>query len=489
MTDQKQTPLDVAQFLPGWIARQRWYIATGERPALTYAGHLSFKDPQDQVGIAVLILRDTAGPTPLTYQVPLTYRSAPVPDLDHALIAAGDHDAPTPQWIYDGPHDLAYVRALYAAIEDGTSSDHEHDQYAHAQGHPTAEDPHVHGPGRTIESAAVLRGEQSNTSIIIEATGPDQQPAPVIVKVFRILHSGSNPDVELQSALSASGCGYVPAAAGYLAGSWPGPDGSTARGHLAFAQEFLPGTHDAWRVATADLATGAGAETSFRARAQDLGAATAAVHLALARAFPTAQADDVRRAALVASWQRRWQLATTDAPQIAGLADAVHAVFDRAAGAAWPPLQRVHGDYHLGQVLDVPNRGWVLLDFEGEPLRPLDERNDLDLAARDVAGMLRSFDYAAGARTLAEPGQGKQAAAWAQACRSAFLAGYARVAGDPRGTRDGAALVDALELDKALYEVSYEARFRPHWSTIPLAAVSRLVGIPPFAPDRTAPCN
>ena len=140
-------------------------------------------------------------------------------------------------------------------------------------------------------------------------------------------------------------------------------------------------------------------------------------------------------------------------------------------------LQRIHGDYHLGQVLDVPDRGWVLLDFEGEPLRPISERSDPDLALRDVAGMLRSFDYAA---HQAESGDlpPAQARAWGQAwaarCREDFCLGYADVHGqDPR---DHPALLVALELDKALYEVVYEARNRPDWIDVPLRAVARLTG-------------
>ena len=136
----------------------------------------------------------------------------------------------------------------------------------------------------------------------------------------------------------------------------------------------------------------------------------------------------------------------------------------------WPALQRIHGDYHLGQVLDVPERGWVALDFEGEPLRPLAERVQPDLTARDVAGMLRSFDYAAGSVALAETPV--DATAWAASCRAAFLDGYASVAGAPDA--DAVALTRALELDKALYEVVYEARNRPSWLPIPLGAVERL---------------
>ncbi|MDX5318014.1 MAG: aminoglycoside phosphotransferase, partial [Actinomycetes bacterium] len=117
--------------------------------------------------------------------------------------------------------------------------------------------------------------------------------------------------------------------------------------------------------------------------------------------------------------------------------------------------------------LHVPNRGWVLLDFEGEPLRPMPERTQPDLALRDVAGMLRSFDYAAGA---AEAPGGTE---WAEHAREEFLEGYTSDAGDD--PRDHGDLLAALELDKALYEAVYEARNRPTWLRIPLAAIERLL--------------
>jgi len=141
------------------------------------------------------------------------------------------------------------------------------------------------------------------------------------------------------------------------------------------------------------------------------------------------------------------------------------------SSATWPALQRIHGDYHLGQVLDVPGRGWVLVDFEGEPLRPLSERTEPDLALRDVAGMLRSFDYVAGSWEQSHPG--RSAASWAVRARTAFLEGYTRGAG--RDPREDAILLDALELDKALYEVVYEARNRPTWLDIPTTAIARIV--------------
>ena len=144
----------------------------------------------------------------------------------------------------------------------------------------------------------------------------------------------------------------------------------------------------------------------------------------------------------------------------------------------WPRLQRVHGDYHLGQVLSVPqaqDSQWVIIDFEGEPLRPMRERSTGDIALRDVAGMVRSFDYVAGA-VAHQAGLASDAAAqdWALAARAAFLAGYAETSGGDLA--EYRALLDAFELDKALYEALYEARNRPEWLGIPVSAIQRLIG-------------
>ena len=166
----------------------------------------------------------------------------------------------------------------------------------------------------------------------------------------------------------------------------------------------------------------------------------------------------------------RFEAAVAEAPELRGRARPGRR---RAAGrgceAHWPPLQRIHGDYHLGQVLHSPERGWVLLDFEGEPLRPLSERSLPDQWVRDVAGMLRSFDYVGGTREQAD---GASARDWVASAQQAFLDGYAARAGeDPRSL---GALLAAFELDKAMYEVVYEARNRPGWLAIPLGAVRRL---------------
>jgi maltose alpha-D-glucosyltransferase/alpha-amylase len=141
---------------------------------------------------------------------------------------------------------------------------------------------------------------------------------------------------------------------------------------------------------------------------------------------------------------------------------------------------RVHGDYHLGQVLATAD-DFVVIDFEGEPLRPMAERRARSSPLRDVAGMLRSFAYAAYVAARETPGlaSGVKVATWERAAREAFLDGYvdrARSAAVPLLPGDPDALARALalfELHKALYEVMYEAGHRPDWIAIPVEGARR----------------
>ena len=458
------------ELVTAWMPRQRWYAGKGHDPLLRRVGGFRFEDPEGEVGVETLLLADTAVSPAVVYQVPLTYRGAPLDGAEHALLGTMEHSVLGTRWVYDGPHDPVYVRTLVDTILRSASSDIAQasaGSNALAVGHAT---------GRfsgLVEEGTVLVGEQSNTSIICRMRTLEGGPAePVIVKVFRTVQDGDNPDVVVQSALTDAGSTSVPAAFGDLRGAWDSVEGGTEQhGHLAFAQEFIPGVDDAWRVALVAAATG----TDFTERARELGATTARIHADLAASLGTEPASDDARRALVDSMRERYAAAVAFGPELAEREGEVLAVLDSVLDVEWPALQRVHGDYHLGQVLDVPERGWVALDFEGEPLRPLSERVRPDLTARDVAGMLRSFDYVAGSVHLAD--EQIDASAWARACRAAFLDGYAAVAGPADATLADAArlLTRALELDKALYEVVYEARNRPTWLPIPLGAVHRLL--------------
>jgi predicted trehalose synthase len=447
-----------------WVADQRWYASKGRRPELEIRGTWTLRREGAEVVVHLVI--DRAGTSPVLYQVPVTVHDSPVAGLDDALIAvegAGDDT----RWIYDGPRDPVFARALLELIaEGGTSSEEGSVGGATAEGHRQ--------PGAEIgafASSRILSGEQSNTSIIVQTVSADGSPStPVIVKVFRALHHGDNPDVTVQSALNAAGSTLVPPVVGNVTGEWDdrGEPSGRAFGHLAFAQEFLPGVEDAWRVALDAV----GSDTDFTGPARALGLATAEVHASLAEVLPTEDSTPEVIERMVATMRRRLRIASSEVPVIAEDAEAIDAVFRRAETASWPRLQRIHGDYHLGQVLAVPGRGWVLLDFEGEPLRPMNERRLPDIALRDVAGMLRSFDYAAGAHEQASPGSSR--AEWAAASRAAFLEGYTERAGD--AVTAHRAVLDAFELDKAIYEAIYEARNRPEWLSIPVAAVQRLAG-------------
>jgi len=287
--------------------------------------------------------------------------------------------------------------------------------------------------------------------------------------VFRVLHHGENPDVTSQTALTEGGSTRVPQAFGSLVGTWPdiGREGGTASGHLAFSQEFLPGSEDAWRVAL----QAARVAEDFTSSAHALGVATAEVHATLATQLETVDAGPAEIEGALVSMRRRITTASREVPAVAEYAEAIRRVYDVIESRPWPRLQRIHGDLHLGQALHSPSRGWILLDFEGEPLRPMPERSRPDVPLRDIAGMLRSFDYVAGSLSREHPAI--DAHGWAHEARHAFIDGYIEASG--RDVRAERALLDAFEIDKAVYEAIYESRNRPDWLEIPVAAIGRLL--------------
>ncbi|WP_392542738.1 maltokinase N-terminal cap-like domain-containing protein [Oryzobacter telluris] len=464
--DATITPSKV-ELLEAWMGDQRWYAAKGRRPRLRRLAAWRLDDPAGEVGVETIIVADEAGPETVVYQVPLTYRGEPLGSADHALVGTMDHSVLGRRWVYDAPHDPVYAAQLLELVQGRVS--------ARSSSVSDADEPAVSGVPQGswdrevhVRTSRVLSGEQSNTSVILDGDLPDGHHTPLIVKVFRMLSPGDNPDVVLQGALVDAGSRRVPAVVGAVAGAWPHPaaDGDEpAHGHLAFCQEFLPGVEDAWRVALRAAEEG----SDFSGPARDLGEATAEVHHALAEALGTEPTSHDQAASIVAEMRARFDAAVEAAPELGEVRSSVEAVHRAATDASWPALQRIHGDYHLGQVLHSAERGWILLDFEGEPLRPLSERSLPDQWVRDVAGMLRSFDYVGG--TL-EQVRGTSARAWVTSAQQSFLDGYAARAGDD--PRRLGALLAAFELDKAMYEVVYEARNRPGWVGIPLGAVRRL---------------
>lgn len=436
-------------WLAEWMPRQRWYASTGRAPRLSLLG--SWELPAVEMGVTVRthLVLDAAAQPPTIYQVPVVDR--PVAADPAHVIARPAVDR---VWV-DGPHDSAYTRALLRLI---TASGQARGEGASVDGRSASA---THGANM---SSRVLEAEQSNTSIIYT---PSDGGQPIICKLYRQLHPGLNPDIELQASLAASGSPHVPAVVGWAEASWTVDDGVFVTGSVAFAQEFLPGVDDAWRVALHAAENG----DDMTEQARSLGAATAHVHAALAAAFPVRDANDQDRERIAEAWHSRLADAIGLVPELSGLREVITAAYRRARQAPWTPLQRIHGDLHLGQVLHAPERGWVLLDFEGEPLRPMRDRVRPDLVERDIAGMLRSFDYVADTVAAARPDLPSAGLrTWSAAAREAFTRGFS----DAGGRTVDAEVVRAFELDKAVYEAIYEARNRPDWLPIPMSGLGRL---------------
>ena len=440
-------------FLPAWLVSQRWF-GKSHAPEVRSLGSWPVDAAEAGVRIQTHLLEAESPLGPVLYQVPIVERSLPLAGGESALIAErGSH------FYYDAPHDPAYASALLRLIgEEGRS----------LQGMPKASGTRLAPLGQPERYASrVLGGEQSNTSIVYEPVDAGTDPA-IICKLYRVIHGGENPDIALHRALAAFGSSRVSRPIGYLTGEWSGSGRPAERitGHLAFAQEFIGDAPDAWRVAVQAASHG----EDFSARAHELGTAIAEVHGTLAEAMPTTAAQPGSIEAIVSAMSARSRAAEKEVPQLVQFRSAIESGLDAALRVPWPRLQRIHGDFHLGQVLDAPGRGWIVIDFEGEPLVPLSERGRPDTVMRDIAGMLRSFSYVGG--TLADAGRQADVTGWVARCRASFLDGYASVSDlDPR---EHEVLLAAFELDKAVYEARYEARNRPSWLPIPLAAIRRL---------------
>jgi maltokinase len=467
------TPLTVDQsrlevLLREWLPKQRWFAGkdrgakavriTKQRtlldgdPALL---HLFVEVEQQPAALAVPALEPSAAAL-TTYQLLLGARNQLPAHLEHATIGPVESLG----MVYEACQDHDLMRAVLSWVADEESR---------------AAIVFRREPGATIDRDAaslMLGSEQSNTSVVFgEQT---------IMKLFRIVVPGLNPDLEITRALTEMGNPHIAALQGWIETDLDGVPST-----LGVLQEFLRTGSDGWSLALTSVrdlfaegdlhAEEVGGD--FAAESERLGIATADVHSAMAQALPTTTADAAALEALAGSMRDRLEAARDAAPQLNDHAPAISAIFDSLARTSKPVvLQRVHGDFHLGQVMRT-DAGWVLLDFEGEPGAPIATRAALSSPLRDVAGMLRSFDYASRYLLADQPPGPAQleyrAAEWAERNRDAFCVGYAKGAGhDPR---ESDVLLRAFELDKAVYEVAYEARNRPDWVRIPLGSIERLV--------------
>jgi maltokinase len=449
---------ELAGLIESWLPTQRWFAGKGREATMTVTALARLSAAYPVTVWAVRVEYADNGDTD-TYQVPLVLRPERAAQLEHVLLGTVETASGT-QWVYDALHDKEVTPAWLTGMrDDSVEGDLRFVRYAEA-----AEDIPVDEP------SLVLTGEQSNTSMVFGDVA--------IMKVFRRLHPGINPDIEIQAALSKLGARHIPRLLGAVEADVDGEPSS-----LAMLGEFMTTATDGWELAKtsvrdlmaeADLhAEEAGGD--FAGEAERLGEAVAEVHADLATAFGTREASADELAERAAAMHARLTRALDVVPALGDVAPALAAAYDavRELGSS-VTVQRIHGDLHLGQALRTVTR-WVLIDFEGEPMAAMTARREFDSPLRDVAGMLRSFEYAGHHRVIEtgfDPQLSYRAAEWSTRNRDAFLTGYATGSGaDPR---THAVLLRAFEADKAVYEAVYEARNRPNWLPIPLASLTRL---------------
>ncbi|GGO85951.1 maltokinase [Nocardioides phosphati] len=450
------------------LATARWFAGKG-RP-FRVAGLRSAPVPGGSDGLELLVVLveveylDAAGGTEL-YQLPVSVHAAPKEHLEPAWIGRWDG-----RHAYDATHDRAAMTQWLEAFALSADELARVDTPLRFHRCGDADLPTGERPG-------LMTAEQSNSSV---AYGEE-----LLMKLFRKVTPGPNPDIEIHEVLTRAGSDHVAALHGWV--DWETDEGEVVQ--LAMLQQFLRTGSDGWALARssaralfaeADLhAHEVGGD--FASEAARLGQALAETHATLAEHFPTQQLDAAGARALADTMLARLDWAAEQVPALEQYVDRLRprlAVVADVAEEAGVRVQRIHGDLHLGQTLRTV-KGWKLVDFEGEPARPLHERSHPEPVWRDVAGMLRSFDYAAAVVQRELGGEGAasddqrayRAEEWVERNRRAFLTAYAGGELSP----EQELLCAAFEADKAVYECVYELRNRPDWADIPLAAVARLV--------------
>ncbi len=431
-----------------WLPHQRWYA--GRHRTIAAAEPMLVTPLRDDLDHVILDVSFTDGGSNQLYQVIVGWNHTPVDEFE-AVATIGAEGGRT---AFDALFDEEAAQFLLKLIADGAR---------------VGDLRFVPEPDALLPSdipARVTDAEQSNTSVIFSRSA--------IFKLYRRVRPGINPDLELNRVLGRAGNPHVAKLLGAIEGFQDGQSMS-----LGMVTAFAENAADGWEMAMAsarDLFAEGDLHPDevggdFAAESHRLGEAVASVHQTLAQELGMT-AEPVPTLAM----EQRLSAATDIVPELAEVASAVRDRYE-AAAAHDVEVQRVHGDLHLGQALRTPEN-WLLIDFEGEPGQPMPARRRPDSVLRDVASVLRSYEYAA-----FQPLAGEQldeqltyrAREWIDRNEDAFCAGYADAAGfDPR---DQLPLLAAYELDKAVYEAAYEAQHRPSWSWIPRQSIDRLLAM------------
>ena len=495
----------LAAALPSYLRAQRWF---GAKARTIVDVQLADLVPFSAAALCFVdLVYDDGGRD--AYLLPLAVATGAQANAVRAstqqAIIEDDGDAV----IYDAVYDPAFCTALLDAIGAAQPSPTDDGAFVAT---PTSAFTRLHGAGPLVPR--ISQAEQSNTSIIYG----DQ----LILKLFRRVVRGINPDLEIGRYLTEQGqFSQIAPVAGSLAFERAGHAPVT----LGVLLGYVPNQSDAWafmlgmladlrtRIAAGDTAPAAPESHAATvsadvarwygptlAAAQQLGRRTAEMHRALAAptddpAFASVpfSADDARAEvaamnvladqvfgdvrARIASQSARVQ---ADLRTILDREPHIRARFDALTQQPLTALRtRTHGDYHLGQVLATPDGDFVIIDFEGEPARTLDERRAKRSPLRDVAGMLRSFEYAAASAFAGDAPLEGWARSWAAWAAAAFLQSYRETAGNtaflPREQAEFDALLDAYSIEKAVYELQYELNNRPDWVRIPAQGILSLI--------------
>jgi len=444
--------------LSAWVEDQRWYASKSRTVAgVELVETVVLRDQPPLLFLALLQTRFATGTHEL-YQLPVGVRPADEGWSEHVMVESDE-------WtFYDALADPLLGRELLAAVESQQAIETEEGRFAFQRANGSLELP-------SEVPVRPMGVEQSNSSLVFA----DE----LVMKVFRKLEAGINPELEMLSFLTARGFPNI--APLYGAYSY---DGRSLAATLGIVQRFFPDGVGGWELALDEITSD---PDRFLDRLGALGEVTAGMHNVLATdasdpAFspeePSQEALSLLTATVDEDIERVFSRLPEDGP-IAPIAGCGQDVRERLGALAQLGVGgrviRTHGDYHLGQTLHTP-RGWVILDFEGEPARPLPERRQKRSPLRDVAGMLRSFAYVASASEIQRGNPAPED--FEDRARETFLEHYFTTI-DPSLLPAGEAAVRNLlavfELEKAVYELRYELDNRPDWVAIPVAGIKRLL--------------